>query len=171
MANKYALRPITGTVKEGFLLYDENENLVYEGQMQKFVLFGAAPFKFVNHITGKTEEHKIGKTATVEHSVGVGLVDIMSTKSSFKYDGKKIWDVLHDEGIRIDSKIAGNKLGMSYDVTLRGEPLATIANSSPKGKSIVTVQRFYDVTCEEKDLDLVFLVAMSIAKTEQVFYN
>ena len=60
---------------------------------------------------------------------------------------------------------------MSYDVTLRGEHIATVANSSPKGKSIITTDMFYDVFCEEKDLDMAFLVAFSIAKTDQTFYN
>ena len=40
-----------------------------------------------------------------------------------------------------------------------------------KGESLITTDLYYDVTCEEKDLDLVFLVAFSIAKTEQTFYN
>ena len=60
---------------------------------------------------------------------------------------------------------------MKYDITFEGQPIATIANSSPSGNSILTVERFYDVICEEKDLDLVFLVAISIARTEQTFYN
>ena len=41
-----------------------------------------------------------------------------------------------------------------------------------KGKTvIITTDMYYDVTCEEKDLDLAFLVAFSIAKTEQTFYD
>ena len=60
---------------------------------------------------------------------------------------------------------------MTYNISLEGNPLATIATSSPKGKSFITTDLYYDVTCEEKDLDLVFLVAFSIAKTEQTFYN
>ena len=56
-------------------------------------------------------------------------------------------------------------------MSFEGKPLATIATSSPKGKSLITTDLYYDVTCEEKDLDLVFLVAFSIAKTEQTFYN
>ena len=169
MAN-YRLKPVLKTIKQSFYLEDENGNTVYEGKMTKFTLFGASPYEFVNHITNKTEEHKVGKTVTTEQA-GTGLVSALSKKSSFKFDGKKIWDYLHDAGIRIDSQFAGNKLGMSYDVTFKGEPLATIANSTPKGKSILTTDLYYDVTCEEKDLDLVFLVAFSIAKTEQTFYN
>ena len=170
MSNKYLLKPVLNTVKQSFYLEDENGETVYEGKMMKFSLLGASPFEFVNHITNKTEEHKVGKTITSEQGGG-GLLTLMSKKSSFKFDGRNIWDYLHDQGIRIDSGIAGNKLGMSYDVTFRGMPLATIVNSSPKGKSIITTDLYYDVICEEKDLDVVFLVAFAIAKTEQTFYN
>ena len=170
MAAKYLLKPVLKTAKQAFYLEDENGNTVYEGKMTKFSLLGASPFEFVNHITNKTEEHAIGKTITVGQGDG-GLISVLSKRSYFKYDGKKIWDYLHDQGIRINSGVSGHKIGMSYDVTNRGEPLATIANSSPKGKSIFTTDLYYDVICEEKDLDLAFLVAFSIAKTEQTFYN
>ena len=169
--NKYLLKPKLATIKQAFFLEDENGNMVYEGKMTKFSLFGASPFEMVNHITNKTEEHKIGKTVTIEQNNGIDIIDFLSKRSYFKYDGKKIWDYLHDLGIRIDSKLSGNKAGMTYDITFEGKPLATIATSSPKGKSLITTDLYYDVTCEEKDLDLVFLVAFSIAKTEQTFYN
>ena len=167
--NKYLLKPKLATVKQAFFLEDENGNMVYEGKMTKFKFFGASPFEIVNHITNKTEEHKIGKTVTIEQSNGIDIIDFLSKRSYFKYDGKKIWDYLHDLGIRIDSKLSGNKVGMTYNVSFEGKPLATIATSSPKGKSLITTDLYYDVTCEEKDLDLVFLVAFSIAKTEQIF--
>ena len=169
--NKYLLKHKLATVKQAFYLEDENGNMVYEGKMTKFKFFGASPFEIVNHITNKTEEHKIGKTVTIEQSNGIDIIDFLSKRSYFKYDGKKIWDYLHDLGIRIDSKLSGNKVGMTYNVSFEGKPLATIATSSPKGKSLITTDLYYDVTCEEKDLDLVFLVAFSIAKTEQTFYN
>ena len=170
MANKYHLKPVLKTAKQAFYLEDESGNTVYEGTMTKFSLLGASPFEFVNHLTGKTEEHKVGKTITVEQGNG-GLISMLSKRSYFKYDGQKIWDYLHDQGIRIDSGISGKKLGMSYEVTFKGAPLAIIANSSPKGKSIFTTDLYYDVLCEESDLDLVFLVAFSIAKTEQSIYS
>ena len=169
MANKYLLKPVLKTAKQAFYLEDENGNTVYEGKMLKFTLLGAAPFAFVNHITGKTEEHKVGKTFTVEQ--GGGLLSALSKRSYFKYDGQKIWDYLHDQGVRIDTGVSGKKLGMSYDVTYKGAPLATVATSSPKGKSFITTDLYYDVTCEEKDLDLAFLVAFSIAMTNQTIYT
>ena len=168
MANKYLLKPVLKTIKEGFTLVDENDTLVYEGRMTKFSLLGASPYTFTNHLTGKTEEHKIGKTVTMEET---GSLSFFSTSSYFKYDGEKIWNYLHDKGIRINSTLSGNKLGMTYDVSFEGNNIATIKTSTPKGKSIITTDMYYDVTCEEKDLDLIFLVALSIAKTNQTFYN
>ena len=168
--NKYLLRPKLGSIKEGFFLDDENGNLVMTGKVTKFSLFGAAPFEVINHKTGKTEEHKLGKTVTSESGSG-DFTDLLSRKSYFKYDGKNIWDYLHDLGIRIDSNVSSGKIGMTYNVTFEGKPLANIASSSPKGKSIITTNLYYDIECEEKDLDLVFLVALSIAKTDQLFYN
>lgn len=168
--NKYLLKPQLKTIKQSFFLEDENGNVVYDAKMLKFTLFGAAPHEFTNYITNKKEEHKIGKTMTIEQG-GNDWISVMSTKSYFKYDGKKIWDYLHEKGIRINSTPSGGKLGMTYEVTFEGSPIATIATSSPKGKSFITTDLYYDVTCEEKDLDLVFLVAFSIAKTDQTVYN
>ena len=168
--NKYLLKPVLKTIKQSFYLEDENGNIVYEGKMKKFSLLGASPFEFINHLTGKTEEHKVGKTVTVENGSG-GLITFLSKRSWFKYDDKKIWDYLHELGVRIDSKISGDKIGMTYNVTYEGKDLATISSSSPKGKSFITFDLYYDVICVEKNLDLVFLVAFSIAKTEQTFYN
>ena len=136
--------------------------------MPKFKWFGPSPFEFVNNITNKKEEHKLGKVLTQEES---GLIGVISIKSSFKYDGKKIWDYLHEKGIRIDTKMTGNKIGATYEVSFEGNKIATISSSSPKGKSFVTTDLYYDVECAEKDLDLVFLVAFSIARTEQLFYD
>ncbi len=170
MGNKYLLKPALKTFKQAFYLEDENGHTVYEGKMTKFSLFGASPFEFINHITNKIEEHKVGKTVTIEQG-GNDLISFLSKRSYFKYDGQKIWDYLHDKGIRIDSHLSGNKIGMTYNITLEGKEIATIATSSPKGKSIFTTDMYYDVTCDEKNLDLVFLVAFSIAKTEQTTYN
>ncbi|MBR2828168.1 MAG: hypothetical protein IKE70_02935 [Bacilli bacterium] len=171
MSNKYLLKPALGTIKEGFSLEDENGKTVYEGKMTKFKIFGASPFEFRNLITNKMEEHSIGKTVTIEHNNNGGLIDFLSKRSYFKFDGERIWDFLHDKGIRIDSTFSDNKIGMTYHVTFEGNNLANIQSSTPKGKSFITTDKYYEVTCLEKDLDLVFLVAFSIAKTDQTFYN
>ena len=70
MANSYHLKPKTGTIKQTFFLEDDNGNLAYEARMVKFSLLGASPFEFKNYVTGLTEEHKVGKTITVENGNG-----------------------------------------------------------------------------------------------------
>ena len=169
--NNYFLKPKLGTIKQAFFLEDKESNIVYEGKMMKFKLLGASPFEFINHITNKTEEHQVGKTVTIEENNGVGLISVLSRKSYFKYDGVKIWDYLHDKGIRIESHLSDDKIGMTHIVSLEGKEIATIASSTPKGKSFITTDMYYDITCDEKDLDIVFLVAFSIAKTDQLTYN
>ena len=168
--NKYLLKPTLKTMKESFILHDELDNVVYEGKMMKFSLLGASPYEFINYKTNKREEHKIGKTISVE-SGGNDLISFMSKKSYFKYDGVKIWDYLHDLGIRIDTNLSDDKIGMSYTIFYQENQIATVKTSTPKAKSIITTNMYYDVICDEKNLDLVFLVAFSIAKTDQILYN
>ena len=170
--SKYLLKPALKTAKQAFYLEDENGNNVYEGKMTKFKLFGASPFDFENHLTNTKVEHSIGKTVTFEDtSSGIDIVNFLAKRSYFKYDGIKIWDYLHGQGVRIDSTMSGNKLGMNYRVSFRGNPIATITTSSPKGRSLISTDMYYDIICSDDDLDLVFLVAFAIAKTEQTFYN
>ena len=165
----YFFQPEKKALKQGFFLQDENEKTVYEAKMLKQPLFGPMVFDFINHISNRTTQHQVGKTVTSETSGALGFI---STKSYFKYDGKKIWDYLHEQGIRINSSIATNKLGMVYSVTLRGEDMATIASAAPNNsKAIVTGGSCYNVTTSEENLDLAFLTAFAFVRTGQAFYS
>ncbi|MBQ6385348.1 MAG: hypothetical protein IJJ38_04180 [Lachnospiraceae bacterium] len=166
----YLFQPEKKILKQGFFMTDEGGNIVCEAKMLKQPLIGAMQFEFVNRLTGKTEPHSVSKTVTTETSTN-GFTDLFSTKSRFKLDGKNIWDYLHEAGIRIESHLLKGKLGMSYDVTLKGRPLATVASTTPKGKGMITSPFVYDVTAAEEDLDLAFLVTFAIARTDQTFYN
>ena len=165
----YFFQPEKKALKQGFFLQDENEKTVYEAKMLKQPLFGPMVFDFINHISNRTTQHQVGKTVTSETSGALGFI---STKSYFKYDGKKIWVYLHEQGVRMDSSLAANKLGMVYDVTLKGQPVARIASAAPKGGlKFVTTSFCYDVTTTEEYLDLAFLVAFAVARTDQTFYS
>ena len=156
--------------KQGAILTDEGGNTIYEAKMLKNSLFGGMQFEFVNHLTGQTQEHKVGHTLTSESNNG-SVVDILSRNSRFKLDGKNVWDTLHEQDIRIDSHRTSGKLGMTYGVTLKGQPLATVETSTKSGKGFITNDHCYQVTADEADLDLAFLVTFSIARTDQVFYS
>ena len=170
MAKTYLYQPDKKLMKQGAVLTDENGNTVYEAKMLKNALFGGMQFEFVNHLTNQTAEHKVGHTLTSESTTN-GVADVLSRNSRFKFDGKNIWDFLHEQGVRIDSNFSGGKLGMTYTVTLKGQPLATLASTTPGGKSLITSPSCYNVTVEEKDLDLAFLVTFAVARTDQVFYS
>ena len=169
-AKTYLFLPDKQMMKQGYLMKDENGNVVYEGKMVKQALFGPMQFQFINHLSGKTEDHKVGHTLTTESSTN-GFTDLMSVKSRFKLDGRNVWDHLHEAGVRIDSNLSRGKIGMTYDVTLKGQPLATLVSTTPGGKSLITSAHCYNVTAEEKDLDMAFLVTFAIARTEQAFYS
>ena len=166
----YFFHPGKASIKQGYLMEDDNQEVVYEANVLKQPLFGAADVEFVNHITGKSEIHKVGHTVTSETSGILG--GFTFTKSHFKFDNEKIWDYLHERGIRIESGIQRGRLGMAYDVTLKGDKIAEIVTSSGKGSSFVLTSRFaLEVTTSEEFIDWAFLVAYSIAKTEQTFYS
>ncbi len=166
MAKTYKFEQERKFLKAGYFLLDDSGNKVYEAKMLTQPLIGASDFEFVNHLTNKTTSHKVSKTVTTETN------ELLSTNSKFKFDGKNIWDHLHEKGVRIDTSMSKGKLGMTYSVTLEGKPMATIATSTPNGKSPITVGNFLDVTVEDdENLDLAFLVAFASARTEQTFLS
>ena len=165
---KYFFKPEKKVWKQGYLLTDENEKLVYEARPLKVHLLLPATVAFRNHLKGTEEIHKIGKPVTLEEGSSFA---ILSTKSYYKYDGKKIWDYLHELGVRLDSQISGKKLGMEYDIALKGEKIGHLKTSTPKGKSLITQRFWFDVETDEENMPLVFLIAFSIARTDQVFYD
>ena len=165
----YFFQPEKKILKQGFFMTDEDKNIVYEAKMLKQPILGAMEFEFINHITGQSGVHKVGHTVTTETS---GLFEFFSIKSSFKYDGENIWDYLHGQGIRIDSSIAGERIGMSYRISLKGKDMAEIATASPDGgNGLITGASWLKVTAAEEDIDLAFLTAFSIARTDQSFYD
>ena len=166
---KYFVHP-TGKMNQGYQMEDVKKGI-----------FTAWQFEFVNHKTNQTEIHKVGHTVTTEQTgLGGGLLgglagdaaSWLSTRSWFKYDGKKIWDYLHDQGIRIDSKLAQGRVGMAYTVTYKGQEMATLTMAAPNGKkSFIVGDYWYDVETTEENLDLTFLTVFAIARTEQTFYD
>ena len=181
---KYFVHP-TGKLNQDYQMEDANKNPVYEAKAVKKGILTAWQFEFTECGTGKTEMHKVGHTVTTEQHTGVGFGALgalgnvasdaaawLSTRSWFKFDGKKIWDYLHEEGIRIDSKLAEGRLGMAYRVTLKGQDLATLTMAAPDGKkSFLTGKFWYEVEMKGDNLYLAFLTTFAIARTEQMFYD
>ena len=167
MNNKiYTYQPEKKMIKQGALLSDEAGNTVYEAKMIKHSIFSGYTFMFINHIKNTEIEHKVGHTITSETSTN-GNTDIFSTKSRFKFDGKNVWDYLHEQGIRIKNKLSDRNLGIDYDITLKGEPFAEVK----MGGKIIGNRVFFNLITAEENLDLAFIIAFAIARTEQLFLD
>ena len=87
-----------------------------------------------------------------------------------------MWDVLHEQGVRIDTDIASKFPKMIYTMSQNGRFFATIETSSmyiheedeaqhkiriPYGKW------YYRCWTNEQNLDLLFLTVFAISETEQ----
>lgn len=166
MAKTYKFEQERKFLKAGYFMKDESGNIVYEAKMLTQPLIGASDFDFINHLSGRTILHKVSKTLTTQ------VNEDFATNSRFKLDGTNIWDYLHEEGIRIDTDFSKGKIGLTYTITLKGQPCAIIASSTPKGKSVITMGNCFDVTIEDdKDLDIVFLTTFAAARTDQAFLD
>ena len=163
----YIMEPDKVILKQGYLVSEPDGDLVYEFKMLKQSLFGAMEFEFINHVSGQSSTHKVSHTVTTETS---SL--FYDVKSSFKLDGKNIWDYLHEQGIRIDTGLSKQRLGLMYDVSLKGQPMATISTYSPQGeKAIFTTQHVLKIETEQEYLDLAALTAFAVARTEQALLS
>ncbi len=158
-------------LRPGYIVEDGARNVVYEGKMEKNALVGSRRFVFTDHRNGTTEEHEVGHTLTQSFND-----ELFSAKSSFKFDGKNIWDVLHERGIRIATDIRSKFPNMTYTVSKDGRFLATVETSgqyvheedAAKHTLNIPVGRYY-YRCwtNESDIALLFLTVFAISETEQ----
>ena len=159
------------TFKPGYLIEDSNRQILYEGKNLKNSMIGNRIFQFTNHKNMKTSEHQVGHTMTSTYNN-----EVFSTTSYFDFDGKNIWDYLHERGIRIQTNLRSKFPKIIYDVTLNGEPYALIETSSMHVHEddeaahkikIPLGSRYYRFWTKETNLGLLFLVMFALSETEQ----
>ena len=164
MNKSYFLHPEKKILKQGFVMEDEAGNVVFEAKVLKQPIIGAATVEFINHLTNMSEEHSVGQTVTIETLTG----EVFYTrKAYFKFDGENIWNFLYGEGVEINSGMQQGTLSLSYQVFYEGDLVATISmtNANHTGPALIPTMNF-EVVTEEGNIDLAFLVAYAIAKTE-----
>ena len=144
------------SLKPGYLIEDADRNVLFEGKMVKNSLVGARLFNFIDHTTGTETEHEVGHTATTSYND-----EAFSVNSWFKFDGKNVWDLLHERGLRMTTNLFSHFPKLIYEVSKDGEAFARIETSSiyvheedeaqhklvvPYGKNVLplldTLQRF-----------------------------
>lgn len=160
-----------GTVKGGHHLEDKNRRVLYEAKMTKFSPLSAFAFDFIDHENNKTTKHLVGHTEEMDwNSI---LID---NNYTFTIDGQDVWKHLRAVGVTIDSRF-GQAQGVmpSYTIRKDGEELAYAENTSQyvheedaeehKVASKLPVQGFYRVHTREKNLDLLFMVLVAMARS------
>ncbi|MBQ7645739.1 MAG: hypothetical protein IJS94_00575 [Clostridia bacterium] len=160
-----------GTPKYGHRIEDKDRKVLYEAKMTKFTLTNPFGFDFIDHENGTTTPHYVGHEEQTEWN---SL--IIDNHSTFTFDGEDIWKHLKKNGITFNAHFASGKiLAPEFYVFRDGEQIAeaittcqypheedeaqhSIANKVP-------VRGFYRIKTSEKNLDLLFVVMLSIART------
>lgn len=162
----------TGTAKVGHRMEDVNKKVLYEAKVTKFSLVGATGMDFIDHVKGTTTPHQVGhEIETDYHSI---LID---NHSGFRFDGEDIWKHLKRNGVVIQSSfMSGKPLWPQYRVLRDGEEIAVLQSSgvhvheedaAGDGKlaKMVPARGYFRIQTREKNLDLLFVVAMAFART------
>ena len=162
----------TGTAKVGHRMEDANRKVLYEAKVTKFSLVGATGMDFIDHVKGTTTPHQVGhEIETDYHSI---LID---NHSGFKFDGEDIWKHLKRNGVVIQSSfMSGKPLWPQYRVLRDGEEIAVLQSSgvhvheedaAGDGKlaKMIPARGYFRIQTREKNLDLLFVVAMAFART------
>ncbi len=160
------------TLKPGYILEDGNRRVLFEGKMTKQAVIGARSFEFVNHATGAVTEHEVGHTVTQSWND-----ELFSASSWFKFDGRNVWDLLHERGIRLSTDLRSRFPNLVYNVSKDGAAFARIESSgkyvhedeAAEHKLNIAVGRYYyRVWTNSNDLENLFLTLFAISETQQV---
>lgn len=160
-----------GTPKAGHHIEDRNGRVLYEAKMTKFTMASPFGFDFIDHEHNKTTPHLVGHAEQKDRN---SL--IFDNNYTFSLDGKDVWKHLRENGITLDSRL-GQAQGImpSYSICRDGEEIACAESTSKyvheedaaehKVASKVPVQGFYRVHTKEKNLDLLFVVLLAMARS------
>lgn len=171
MLTEYYVMFDGNSLKPGYIVEDDHRNVVYEAPMTKNSLVSKRIFAFSDLRRGITTEHEVGHTMTTSYSN-----EFFSENSWFSFDGKNIWDVLHDCGIRISTDIHSQFPKAIYTVSLNGRFFATIETSgravheedaAEQKLNVPFGKYYYRCWTIEDDMDLLFLTVFALSESEQ----
>ena len=164
-----------GTPKGTAHIEDENRKVVYEALCNKFSLVADSEYDFVDQRDGRRKTHLIGKTATSSSNA----FWVLDNHSTFTVDGKDVWEILHENGIRIETGM--EKLKWHYNIYRNDVLIAEAVNTNKlvheedaenKGMlAAVPFPGFYRIRAFDDNLDAIFLVLFAIGRTDMMIYK
>ena len=158
-------------LKPGYIMEDAFRKVLFEGKMVKQAVIGARVFEFTDHTTGVVTQHEVGHTVTQSYND-----EFFSMKSWFKFDGKNVWDLLHEKGLRMNTNLRSKFPNLIYEVSKDGKAFARIETSgkyvhedeAAEHKVNIPVGKFYyRVWTNSNDFETLFLTIFAISETEQ----
>ena len=168
---EYYCRHDGAALKPGYILEDAARKVLFEGKMTKQALVGARSFEFRNHVNGGVSEHEVGHTMTQSYDNNG-----WTASSWFKFDGRNVWDLLHDRGVRIRTNMRSKFPNITYEISKDGQAFALLETSgkyvhedeAAEHKLNVPVGRYYyRVWTNTRDFENLFLTIFAISETEQ----
>ena len=159
------------SLKPGYIIEDADRNILFEAKMLKLNIAGPRLFEFTDHTTGLSQQHDVGHVTTQTYNN-----EFFSMKSWFKYDGKNIWDELHERGLRMSTNVFGNIPNLTYKIARNGKAFAWIETSSmyvheedeAQHKIAIPYGRYYyRIWTNSSDMETVFLTVFAISESEQ----
>ncbi len=162
-----------GTAKGTCHIEDAGRNLLYEAVCDRFSLVGDSLYTFKDREHGTEKQYSVGKTLT-QSSDGLFALD---NHSSFQLDGRDVWKQLHTNGIRIETGLDGLK--WAYTLYPDEEEIARIVSTGRKVHeedaggvlSKMPAPGFFRIWTREKYLDVIFLTAFAIGRTDMMLYD
>lgn len=156
-----------GTPKYGHYIEDKNRRRLYEAKMTRYTMIKPFHFVFIDREKGITTPHLIGHEENTDHNPLIPDIPFR-----FTFDGEDIWEHLERSGISIEAQFnSGRFLTGAYTIFRDGEQIACVESTSrhPRedgaekaGKS--PVQGFYRIETREKNLDLLFVTILALAR-------
>lgn len=158
-------------LKPGYVIEDGDRKVLFEGKMTKQNLVGPRTYQFVDHVSGSSRDHEVGHvlTQTVNES-------LLSARSSFKFDGRNVWDEIHGRGIRLETDVLSKFPHFVYNAARDGKAFARIETSgkyvheedaAAHAVDIPVGRYYYRFWTDSEDLESLFLTIFAISETEQ----
>ncbi len=162
------------SIKQGYILEDEEKNPVIEAKMKTINPLKPMEFEFIDHRTGLTETKMIGHTVSTSVGAGQGFGSRMNVSSYFKIDGVKNWDWLAEKGYSFEYMQNGIKpcfMVQHYGVETAYIETSGVNLHGDENKPLgnLPINGYFRIDCRESELNDIFMVAFSIARA--IFYE
>ena len=158
-------------LKPGFVIEDADRQILYEGKMIKQALVGSRIYEFTDHTTGDSREHEVGHPVSQTYND-----EFFTVRSWFKFDGRNVWDILHGQGLRINTDMHSKFPYLLYNVARNGRAFARIETSgvhvheddAARHKvNIPSGSYYYRFWTASDDFETLFLTIFSISLVDQ----